>query len=179
MLIEAFTFLDLVLYCSHLHSYCFIVPDALILNSGPTGPDNWPFLLWSGHPSLPSWVLGRKRQRVWAVIAKATLSGSLSEADWLWELDGLWRPGPSLIIFKSASHWMPSWSSPHFSLELILIWIDEATDLFVISIVIVIMLHLSLLVVSKFLMTWRCWFVYQQFIKCNPLQSALSLPWFT
>lgn len=76
----------------------------------------WLFILWSGlrqPPDVPpSWALERNRWRVWAVIAEATLNGGLSEAHWQQELDGIWRPGPPLIIFKSASCWMPPPSPP-------------------------------------------------------------------
>lgn len=73
----------------------------------------WPFAFWSWlrqHADAPR-ALGRNRRLVWAVIAESTLRGGLSEADWLWELAGICRPGPPLIIFKSASHWMPPLSS--------------------------------------------------------------------
>lgn len=60
-----------------------------------------------GTQTSPPPELWAHRRRVWAVIAEATLSGSLSGRGWLQELDGIWRPGPPLIIFKSASHWMP------------------------------------------------------------------------
>lgn len=71
---------------------------------------------------------------------------------------------------------MPPRSSLHFSFKLIVIWTDEATVLFVISIVIVIMAPSVLIDDVKILddLKMSSWFVYQQFINCNQQQSTLA-----
>lgn len=71
---------------------------------------------------------------------------------------------------------MPPLSS-HFSPGLILIWTDEATALFVISIVTVIGLPSLIIDDVKILDDLKMCkkFVYKQFIKFNQLQSTLAL----